>query len=111
MLFVFLEVSTFTLTQTISAPSQACATPAPVYNLTSEKLDEAVSSIVSELTINERSTSRARARYTSAPDDRASSRTMGAVSMGFIFIVLMLVLAIDAPTLFLAVKEKMENLT
>ncbi|RUS87762.1 hypothetical protein EGW08_004508 [Elysia chlorotica] len=110
----FYKMKTITKTESVSeAPSANCASIAPVHvypNLTTKKLDEAVSSIVSELTINERSTSRARARYTSAPDDRTSSRTMGCLAMGFILMVMLLILAIDAPTMLMALKDKVDGL-
>ncbi|KAK3749809.1 hypothetical protein RRG08_063092 [Elysia crispata] len=100
------DMETITKTETVSASSPVCPTKVPVYNLTSKNVDDAVSSIVSELSINERSTSRSRAKYKSAPDDRVSSQTMGLISMGFILMVMLLILAIDAPTMIMALKDK-----
>ncbi|KAK3749803.1 hypothetical protein RRG08_063087 [Elysia crispata] len=100
------DIETITKTQTVSAASSVCPTQATVYNLTSKNIDLAVSSIVSELSINERSTSRSRAKYKSAPDHRVSSQTMGLISMGFILMVMLLILAIDAPTMIMALKDK-----
>ena len=108
---VHLDMETITKTETVSASSPVCPTKVPVYNLTSKNVDDAVSSIVSELSINERSTSRSRAKYKSAPDDRVSSQTMGLISMGFILMVMLLILAIDAPTMIMALKDKVDSMT
>ena len=100
-----------TLTYTQTADQLCPSSSTPAFNLSSQEVDEAVSAIVSELIIDERSTSRSKARYTSAPDHRVSSRTMGGLAMGFIFIVMLLILAMDAPTMFIALKEKVNNIT
>ena len=94
--FLALEVTTLTFTQTVSASTQACSTATPAYNISSKHMDEVISSLVSELTVDGRSTSRSKARYTSAPDDRMSCRAMGSVALGFILVVLLFIVAADA---------------
>ena len=95
------ELTTFTYTETMSGPGQMCSTVTPTSpNMSSQRLDQALSSIVSELTVSERSTSRWRARHTTARDDRVSSTAMGLVAMGFISLVMLFILGVDAVALY-----------
>ena len=47
-----------------------------------------------------------RARYTSASDGRLSSQIVGFTFMGLVLMVMLLILAKDAPTMIMALKHK-----
>ncbi|GFO37495.1 hypothetical protein PoB_006400000 [Plakobranchus ocellatus] len=106
---VHTEVSTFTYTATASVPTHTCASQASVNNQTREEIEQAVSSIVSELRIDVQATSKARAKFKSAPDSRVSSQAMGVVSLAFIGIVMLLIFSIDAPNIYFVLKDRMDR--
>ncbi|GFN99245.1 hypothetical protein PoB_002575100, partial [Plakobranchus ocellatus] len=94
---------------TASVPTDTYASQAPAKNLTREEIDQAVSSIVSELRIDVKATSKARAKLQSAPDSRVSSQAMGLVSLIFIGMVMLLIFSIDATNIYFVLKDRMDR--
>lgn len=81
---------------------------APV-NLTNEQKDAILSSIVTELTIDAKTTSAAQLRYTSAEDERTSAHALGFVAVGVMTVVFGIILFIDAPNLYLSLQNRIKG--